>query len=122
VTLSASSPATGTVGYASADGSATAGSDYTAVSGTLSFAPGTTLQTIGVPVLGDTAVELDETFLVNLSAAVNATVADGQGQGTITNDDVPAVSVGDAYVIRGRGVHGRLVQRSLSAASTRRSP
>jgi hypothetical protein len=81
LTLSASSPQTVTVGYATADGTATAGSDYMAVSGTLSFAPGSTSVTIDVPILGDTAIELDETFFVNLNAVVNAVVADGQGRG-----------------------------------------
>jgi Tol biopolymer transport system component len=67
VTLSFSSTHTVTVDYATADGTATAGSDYMATSGTLTFAPGTTTQTIHVPVTGDTTVEPDETFDVVLS-------------------------------------------------------
>ncbi len=64
---------------------ATAGTDYTTTSGTLTFNPGETIQTISVPVLadGDTG-ETDETFLVNLSGATNGAIADSQATGTIT--------------------------------------
>jgi subtilisin family serine protease/ribosomal protein L35AE/L33A len=79
-----------TVAYATANGTATAGSDYTAASGTLTFAPSVTTQTISVPVSGDTAIESNETFTVNLSSPVNATIADGQAAGTIVNDDAAA--------------------------------
>ena len=76
-----------TVQYATADGTATAGSDYTATSGTLTFAPSVTTMTINVPVIGDTIVEPDETFFINLSNPSNATIAVAQAQGTILNDD-----------------------------------
>ncbi|HUE74874.1 MAG TPA: S8 family serine peptidase [Pirellulaceae bacterium] len=89
ITLSSASSQTVSVQYATADGSATAGSDYAAASGTLSFAAGVTSQTITVSVLGDTVNEGNETFFVNLSTAVNAAIADSQGLGTILNDDVP---------------------------------
>ena len=82
-----------TVNYATANGTATAGSDYAATSGTLTFAAGVTTQTITVVVNGDTAVEPNETFVVNLSGASNATITDAQGLGTVTNDD--AVPVAD---------------------------
>jgi hypothetical protein len=87
VTLSAASASAVSVGYATADGTATAGSDYTATSGTLTIAAGGTSGTISVPVLGDTTAESSETFTVSLSSATNATVADGQGTGTIVDDD-----------------------------------
>ena len=87
VSLSAASASTVTVSYATADGTATAGSDYAAKSGTLTFAAGTTQQAIDVTVNGDTAAEPNETFYVNLSGPSGATLADAQGQGTITNDD-----------------------------------
>ncbi|MDY3563725.1 autotransporter-associated beta strand repeat-containing protein [Gemmata sp. JC673] len=87
VTLSAPSLQTVTVAYATADGTATAGTDYTAASGMLTFAPGVTTQTVTVLVDGDTAVEADETFRVVLSSPVGATVAIESGTGTITNDD-----------------------------------
>src|SRR6266545_2168322 len=85
--LSVASPQDVTVNYATADGTATAGSDYTSSSGTVTFAAGTITQTITITVSGDLAYEPDETFVVNLSAPTNATLADSQGQGTITNDD-----------------------------------
>ena len=63
-----------TVNYATANSTAL-GSDYTSASGSLSFSPGTTSQTISVAVLGDVLDEVNETFVVNLSDAVNASIA-----------------------------------------------
>ncbi|MCI0692430.1 hypothetical protein L0337_10560, partial [candidate division KSB1 bacterium] len=87
VTLSAASSQTVTVDYATADGSATAGSDYVAASGQVTFQPGQTSQPVTVVVNGDELNEPNETFFVNLSNAVNATIGNDQGTGTITNDD-----------------------------------
>jgi hypothetical protein len=87
VTLSAPSSTPVTVAYASADGTAQAGSDYQAVKGTLTFAPGQTSQGISVPLLGDTQVEPDETFTLGLGSPVGATLARAQATGTILNDD-----------------------------------
>jgi uncharacterized repeat protein (TIGR01451 family) len=87
VSLSAASSQTVTVGYATADSSATAGSDYVAVSGLLSFAPGSLTRAISVLVIGDTTKEKPEQFLVNLSGATNASIADAQGQGRIFDND-----------------------------------
>jgi hypothetical protein len=87
VKLSATSAKTVTVNYATANGTATAGSDYLAKSGALTFIPGVTSQTVSVPVLGDTLIENDETFLLKLSSPVNATLAVTQGIGTIVDDD-----------------------------------
>jgi Calx-beta domain/FG-GAP-like repeat/FG-GAP repeat len=92
VTLSFASTEPVTVAYATADGSATAGSDYRAASGTLTFAPGETSKTITVLVNGDRLGEPNETFFVNLSSPTNAVIADGQGQGTIV-DDEPYLSI-----------------------------
>lgn len=89
VSLSAASGQTVTVNYASADGTATAPGDYTAVSGVLTFTPGQTVRTISVPVAGETVPEANETLFVNLSGATFATIADNQGVVTIQNDDVP---------------------------------
>ncbi|KKK78234.1 hypothetical protein LCGC14_2845610, partial [marine sediment metagenome] len=87
------------VDFATADGSATAGADYQAQSSTLTFAPGETNRTIAIDVIGDTLVEGDEIFTVTLSGAVNAVIVDGEGVGTILNDDTnaPPVAVDDAY-------------------------
>ena len=104
VTLSAASPQTVTVNYATANGTATAGSDYVAQTGTLSFTAGQTSKTISVTVNGDTTVEPNETFFVNLSSPSGATIADAQGQGTITNDDsaaLPTLSINDVTVTEG---------------------
>ncbi|HKQ66927.1 MAG TPA: Calx-beta domain-containing protein, partial [Methylomirabilota bacterium] len=121
VVFSAASTQATTVNFATADGTATAGSDYTATSGTLTFAPGTTSRQITVPVLGDTLVEPTEAFSVNLSAPTNATLADGQGLGTITNDDAaatPTLTIGDATVAEGNaGTTNLLFTVTLSAAS-----
>jgi hypothetical protein len=76
-----------TVAYATTDGSATAGSDYTTTSGTLTFPPGTTSRTIDVPIVGDSSVEPDETFTVTLSSPTTAILGNAQGIGIIQNDD-----------------------------------
>jgi hypothetical protein len=91
VTLSAQSGQTVTVSYATANGTATAPSDYQAQSNTLTFAPGETTKTVTVLVNGDTASETDETFFVNLTGATNASVSDNQGLGTIISDDSPVI-------------------------------
>jgi hypothetical protein len=83
VTLSEASPSPVSVGYATADGTATAPSDYVATSGTLTLAPGTTAQTVTVTVNADNDGAATETYAVNLSAATGATIADGSGEGTI---------------------------------------
>ncbi|MDJ0603533.1 Calx-beta domain-containing protein, partial [Microcystis sp. M53602_WE12] len=93
VTLSTTSTQTITVNYATADNTATAGSDYTATTGTLTFTPGQISQDIIISVNGDTAIEPDETFLINLSNPSNALITDNQGLGTITNDDGDNISV-----------------------------
>jgi uncharacterized protein YhjY with autotransporter beta-barrel domain len=97
VTLGAASGQTVSVNFATANGTATQPADYTNTTGTLTFTPGQTTQTITVPVIGETVPEANETYFVNLSGATNATIADNQGVGTITNDDVP-VTVNPATV------------------------
>jgi len=87
VTLSAATPLPVTVSYATSDGTATAPSDYTSATGTLTFAPGQTSKTVTVTVVGDTLYEPDETFTVTLSNPVNATIGTGSATGTIQNDD-----------------------------------
>jgi VCBS repeat-containing protein len=106
VTLSSASTSTVTVNYSTANGTALAGSDFAAAGGSVTFAPGETSAQIRVAVTGDAAIEENETFFVNLSTPANATIADGQGRATITNDDFPAVqpgtlSIGSATVTEG---------------------
>jgi len=91
VTLSTATIYPVTVRYTTVNGTATAGSDYAATSGTLTFSF-TKTNTIAVTVYGDTIPEPDETFYVILSAPTNAIIANGQGRCTILNDDgVPTV-------------------------------
>jgi hypothetical protein len=119
VTLSTTSAQTVRVAYATANGTATAGSDYVSASGTLTFAPGTTTQEIAVVVSADSLNEPNETFFVNLSAPTNATLADAQGAGTINNDDpVPTLSINDVTVSEGNvGITNATFTITLSTAS-----
>ena len=96
VRLSGASGRVVTVSYATTDGTASSPADYTAGSGTLTFAAGEIAKTISVSVAGDTVDEPDETFAVNLSAPVNATIADTQGIVTIVdNDPIPVMTIDD---------------------------
>ncbi|NIM58861.1 MAG: hypothetical protein GTO16_07965, partial [Candidatus Aminicenantes bacterium] len=90
-TMSLSNPSSFpvTVNYSTADGTAIAGEDYTANSGTLTFNPGETANTVSIPIIDDLIYEGDEAFYLNLSNPANATIIDGQGIGTILNDDLP---------------------------------
>lgn len=87
VSLSAASSQSVTVNYATANGTATAGSDYHAKTGSITFIPGETTKTIAVLVIGDRQREANETFFVNLSGAIGGEIFDGQGLGTILDDD-----------------------------------
>lgn len=87
VGLSAASRWTVALDWATSDGTATAGEDYTAGSGTLTFAARKTEKTFDVVVTGDTVDEEDETYTVTLSNAANASIPDATGTGTITDDD-----------------------------------
>lgn len=93
VTLAYANTSQISIGYATANGTASAPGDYTAATGTLIIPAGDTTGTISVPVVGDTAAEADETFVVNLANPSNATLADAQGQGTIQNDDLGAADM-----------------------------
>jgi hypothetical protein len=108
-------PASGqqvTVDFATADGNATvADNDYVAASGTVTFPPGSTSQPLSVTVNGDTNFEGNESFFVNLSNPVGATIGDAQGQGTIINDD--GVGGGSTFVTE--LFHGYVEQDNLAA-------
>jgi hypothetical protein len=117
-TIKYSGPGTAgvTVDYATANETATAGSDYTATSGTAALpSGGCKCTTVNVPILGDTTVEANETFEVNLSNPVNKTITDGQGIGTITNDDLPSASIDDPTAAENGGTMTFTV--SLDASS-----
>ena len=101
-TVSHTGTAAFSVDYATADGTATAGSDYVATSNTLNFAAGSGAaqsQTVSVAINGDTTVEPDETFFVSLlNATGGGTIVKSQGTGTISNDDAVAAVVGDISI------------------------
>ncbi|MBS7790189.1 cellulase family glycosylhydrolase [Roseococcus sp. SDR] len=121
VTLSRAATSAVSVTWGTQNGTATAGSDYTAASGTLSFSAGQVSKTIAVTLRGDAVVEADETFTLLLGTATGATIADGTGLGTILNDDVapPALSISDAQVTEGdAGTKQMLFTVSLSRAAT----
>jgi len=90
VTLSTASSQRVTVQYRTVDETATAPSDYTAVTGEVIFEPGETSKSIEITVLGDTSVEPDENFTVELFGATGALIVKGEGTGTILNDDEPS--------------------------------
>jgi hypothetical protein len=82
VSLSSSSTQTITVQYSTANGTALAGSDYTATTGTLTFNPGVTNKTISIPILNNSVNEANETFTVKLTSPTNAILG---GTATVTN-------------------------------------
>jgi hypothetical protein len=101
IILSAPSTQTITVTYATGNGSAAAGSDYQAATGTFVIPAGQTTGTITILVSGDRLAEPNETFFVNLSAATNATVTDSQGMATIV-DDEPRITISDLTKAEGK--------------------
>jgi hypothetical protein len=96
VTLSKASDTVITLTYTTTNGSATAGQDYTAATGTVTFGAGSVSQVITISVTGDTTVEPGETFTVTLSNPVGATIATASAVGTIVNDDTATTPGGGA--------------------------
>lgn len=121
VSLSApAGPGGVTFDIATANGSATAGVDYVANSLTGQTIPaGSSTYTFTVQVNGDTASEPSETFFVNVTNVVNAVVVDGQGGGTVTNDDpLPSLSIDDVSVVEGNaGTVNAVFTVTLGASS-----
>jgi hypothetical protein len=124
VTVSSSASTPMSVNFGTVNGSAASGSDYNPAGGTLVFAPGETAKQVAVQVNGDTTVEPDEKFSVNLSNASGATIADAVGLGTITDDDSgtgpnPTLTIANATVTEGNsGTANAVFTVSLSAPST----
>lgn len=120
VTLSNTSLQTVTVHYQTADGTAKAGSDYVARSGTLTFAPGETTKYVRVNFIGDGVAEPNETLFVDLSAPVNASISDSRGAAYIRNDDGPSITIDNAATIDegNSGTKAQTFTVHLSAAST----
>ncbi len=120
LTLSSASNQAVTVDYSTADGTATAGSDYVASAGQITFAPNQTAQTLSITINGDTVSEPLETFFVNLTGAANALIADSQGTCTIVNDDAtPSLSISDATILEGNSgnVNARFTVTLLPASN-----
>jgi len=109
-----------TVSYTTADGTAMAGTDYQAKSGTITFAPKTTTQTVSIPVIGNLVQDGNRTLSLRLSNPVNATLSDGTATGTIVdNDSPPILSVANTSVTEGNsGATTANVTVSLSKAYT----
>ena len=110
VTLDPAAPGAVSVDWATSDGTAKAGTDYTAASGTLVFAPGETSKTVRVAVLADEEAEGAETMVLTLSTASGAGLADARATGTVSDPaevapagPPPAVSIADATVDEGPG-------------------
>ena len=97
VALSAAGTQPVSVAYATSDGTATAPADYAAANGTVTLQPGELSKPITVGVVGDLAMEQDETLTVTLSNPVNATIAAGSATGTITNDDTAVPVTAGSY-------------------------
>ncbi len=119
LSLSAPSSSTVTVDYATAAGSASAPTDFSAAAGTVTFNPGEVSKQIAVQVAGDVAIEPNETYSVNLSNPTNATIAGaGFGLGTITDDDARTISIGNVTVNEGNaGTVNAVFTVTLSASS-----
>jgi hypothetical protein len=120
VTKTGTTALSASVNYATADGTATdADNDYEPTSGTLTFAAADTTKQVSVTVNGDTTPEVDETFTVVLSSPTNATISQGTGTGTISNDD-ESVSAGQLIIsefrLRGPGNAPPVAPATASAA------
>lgn len=89
-----------TVTYTTTNGSAGTG-DFTAASGTVSFADGDTTKPVSISITPDNIVELDETYTVTLSAPSRGTITGGPGTGTITNDDASVITLTGGTVTEG---------------------
>ncbi len=122
VNLSAASATPVYVRYATSPGTAQATSDYTSASGILTFAPGETRRALRIPILGDTAVEADETFYVDLSQPSGALLGQARAKVTLRNDDA-ASSTGDVRFQTlsdwGSGFTGQINLHNSGAATTR---
>ena len=103
VTLSNASNKPITATYTTVNGTATAPSDYIAKSGTVTFIHDTLTQTIEIEVVGDVVDEANETFNLNLTGGTaGITISDNQAQGTIIDDDLPTLSIGDVTITEGK--------------------
>jgi hypothetical protein len=121
ITFTEPSPAAGSVKYKTVDGTAKAGSDYTAASGTLQFPAGATELLIPVEVVGDALTEADETFRIELSnPSTGFLLADAHATVTVFDDDLaerPVVSIADVEITEADGAREAAFELHLSKAS-----
>ena len=112
------------VNYSTIGDSATAGEDFVAVAPTqIAFTTGNLYAYARVLINGDTLNEADETFFVNLSGAIGATIADSQAIGTILNDDAtPALSINDVRITEGNPAQGAPGTKNLTFTVTLSAP
>ena len=101
VALSGAASQSVSCSFATATGTAIAGSDYIATSGALTFAPGEVEKPVVVLVNGDTVDETQETFFLDISNVQNATVNSSRGTGFINDDDGPTISINDVSITEG---------------------
>lgn len=120
VSLSSASWLPVTVRFTTGNVSAAAGKDYSATSGTLTFAPGEKTKVVSVPVSGDIIDENDETFVLRLDSPTGAFIGDGSGVCTIVDDDTSTLSVDSPFVNEGNsGVSSLNFTIKLSTPSSR---
>jgi len=104
--------------FATSNGTATAGSDYVATSGSSTFAPGEVEKPVVVLINGDTVDEAQETYFLDISNVQNATVSSSRGNGAIVDDDGPTVSLNDVSVTEGNsGIKSATFTLTLSGPS-----
>ncbi|HEX2700131.1 MAG TPA: Calx-beta domain-containing protein, partial [Acidimicrobiales bacterium] len=119
VTRSGDTSGTSKVTYATVAATAVAPSDFTAVSGTLTFGPGQTTKSVTVSVIADTANEANETFSLKLSSPLGAVISDPKGVVTIVNDDpVPGpttfLTVNDVSITEGAAATSAFVTFTIT--------
>lgn len=119
ITLSAPATTTITVDYTTENGSATAGSDFTATSGTVTFLAGQTTQTVSVAIAADSSGEDDESFTMRLTGALGAIIAGGSATGTISGDVVvPNIALSGGTTVSDATATSVVFTVTLSAASS----
>lgn len=118
ITKSGSAPGNISINYATADGTATSGSDYASASGTLTFLPSDNGKVVTVNTIDDAVVESTETMTLNLSGVTNgATIMDGVGIGTITDNDVPPPPPG-ILIADSSGTEGQSIIFTVTRSDT----
>jgi chorismate-pyruvate lyase len=119
VTKTGTATGTLTLNYATGDGTAYAGTDYTATSGTLTFLTSDTTKTVTVPTIDNNVIEGDETALLNIfNASTGSTISDGQGVGTINDDDADCTGVSFTIASNGAVTEGANSVFTITKAGT----